>query len=283
MDRGKKTKIELWILGLLLGVPLVTGIIVATVQWIFSSENPSEITSRAFVVLGAISLSFLLGVLIWRWEKADKRDLNKKIQAELGLKPICKKDLYDKYVNNERFYAPMESPPLYPVAKHIFHGEYNGYEICILDPCEAPIRRWTGGQCPQLMAVHIRSRSFNFPKFLIRNNLNVKFFVKGNQKAQMQFARPHILKFFNQTQRFAAQGNGNEFIFHEIDGEPKNYKLLIEHAFIVLKLLTNAAPFSSVSEIGQLHEKHKNTYKWKLLELACFLIFMVIWTWFSYS
>jgi len=55
----------------------------------------------------------------------------------------------------------------------------------------------------------------------------------------MQLAKPHILNFFNRTHRFAAQGNGKEFLFHEIDGESKNYKPIIEHAFIVCKLSSN--------------------------------------------
>lgn len=282
MDKAKKTKIELWFLGLLLGVPFVAAIIGLTLEWVYSSEDPSDITRRIYMVYGAILLLFLFIVLIWRSEKADERDFDKKIQAELGLKPICKKDLYTKYIDRERFYAPMEWPPGCMLPKLIFHGEYNGYEICILEPCQAPLHYWLEFRVTEMAAVHIKSSSFHFPKFLIRNNLPAKFFVKGDQKAQMQFARPHILNFFNQTHRFAAQGNGNEFIFHEIDCVPGNYKLLIEHAFIVLKLLSNAAPFSSFSEIGRLQEKCKSASKWKLLKMACFLIIAVIITWLAH-
>jgi len=88
----------------------------------------------------------------------------------------------------------------------------------------------------------------------------------------MQLAKPHILNFFNRTHRFAAQGNGKEFLFHEIDGESKNYKPIIEHAFIVLKLLTDAAPFSRFSEIGKLQEKCKRAHNRKLVEIPCLLI-----------
>ena len=125
-------------------------------------------------------------------------------------------------------------------------------------------------------AVHIKSNSFDFPKFLISNKWFGKFSVKGDQKAQMRFDKPHILNFFNQSRFMAAQGNGNDFIFHEMSGEKRNYKLLIEHAFTVLKLLSKATPYSSVSEIGKLEEKCRRAHKKKLLEIPCFLILAAV-------
>ena len=81
----------------------------------------------------------------------------------------------------------------------------------------------------------------------------------------MLFAKPHILDFFNQTWKFAAQGNGNEFIFYEIGIQPAEYSLLIKNAFNVLKLLTNTSTPLRFSEMGSVQEKYKRTYKWDLL------------------
>jgi hypothetical protein len=152
----------------------------------------------------------------------------------------------------------------------------NRCKICIIDPSPAPhFYAWELRRYPWTPAVHIKSSSFHFPKFLIKNKWIGKFFVQGDSKAQMRFNKPHILNFFNQSRKLAAQGNGNEFILHEISTENGNYKLLLEHAFIVLGLLSKAVPYSSVSEIGKLEERCKRAHKSNLLWWPCVLIAIV--------
>jgi hypothetical protein len=283
MDNVKETNIKVWIFGLLLSVLFVATIIWLSLESVHGSDDPADITRKIYIFCGAILLLILFIVFGWRSEKSRIRDFEKKIQAELGLKSISKMELFTKYINRDRFYGPMEWPRGCIEHEHRFHGEYKGYEICILEPFPTPHGyRWDTRKYPLTAAVHIKSKSFHFPKFTIKNKWFSKYFVMGDQKAQMWFARPHILNFFNQSHRLAAQGNGNEFIFHEIDGEKGNYKLLIEHAFIVLELLSKTAPFSRFSEIGKLQEKCKRDYIRKLVEWPCLLIAIVATVMFVY-
>lgn len=276
MEKAKETNVKLWVFGLLLSLLFVTTIVWLALESIHGSHDPSGITRKMYIVCGAMVLLLVFIVFGWRFEKARIRDFEKKIQAEFGLKPISKMELFTKYINRDRFYGPMEYPRGCMLPEHRFHGEYKGYEICILDPSPAPhFYAWELRRYPWTPAVHIKSSAFHFPKFLIRNKWLRKFFVTGDQKAQMRFDKPHILNFFNQSRIFAAQGNGNEFIFHQIEGEKGNYQLLLKHAFIVLELLSKAAPYSSVSEIGKLQEKCKRAHKRKLLEWPCLLIVTV--------
>ena len=276
MDKVKETNIKVWILGLLLSVLFVATIIWLALESVHGSDDPADIIRKMYIAGGAAALLVVFIVFGWWFEKNRIRNFEKKMQAGLGLRPISKMELFTKYINRDRFYSPMEWPRGCLEHEHRFHGEYKGYKICILEPFPTPHGyRWDLRRIPLTAAVHIKSNSFHFPKFSIKNKWFRKFFVQGDQKAQIRLARPHILNFFNQSHRLAAQGNGNEFIFHEIDGEKGNYKLLIEHAFIVLELLSKAAPFSSVSEIGKLQEKCKRAHKRKLLEWPCFLIAIV--------
>ncbi len=172
---------------------------------------------------------------------------------------------------------------------HIFHGKYNGYEMCILVDCLGPIA-WSrdSPRNPKTAIVHIKSSSFHFPKFLITNNWRGRFSVKGNQRAQVFFAGQRILDFFNQNRRFAAQGNGNEFMFFRCDFRPKSsedYRILIKNAFNLLKLLSNVEIPSQVSEyeIGSeiTIEKEFKAFKgkWLLVGFAeiVFFVILVIW------
>ena len=277
MEKAKETNVKLWVFGLLLSLLFVTTIIWLALESAHGSDDPAGITRKMYIVGGAMVLLFVFIVFGWRFEKARIRNFEKKIQAELGLKPISKMELFTKYINKDRFYGPIEYPQgcIYPEQR--FHGEYKGYEICILDPCPAPhFYSWELRRYPWTPAVHIKSNSFHFPKFLIRNKWCRKFSVTGDRKAQRRFDKPHILNFFNRSRILAAQGNGNELIFHQIEGEKGNYKLLIEHAFIVLELLSKAAPFSRFSEIGKLQAKCKRAHKRKLLEWPCLLITTVL-------
>jgi len=276
MDNTKETNIKVWILGLFLSVLFVATIIWFAVESVYGGDDPADFTRKIYIFCGAILLLILFIVFGWRSEKTRIRDFEKKIQAELGLKPISKMELFSKYINRDRFYSPMEWPRGCLEHEHRFHGEYKGYEICILEPFPTPHGyRWDLRRIPLTAAVHIKSNSFHFPKFSIKNKWFSKFFVQGDQKALMWLDKPHILNFFNQSRIFGAQGNGNEFIFHEIDGKKGNYKLLIEHAFIVLELLSKAAPFSRFSEIGKLQEKCKRAHKINLLWWPCIFIAMV--------
>ncbi len=176
--------------------------------------------------------------------------------------------------------------------RNIFHGEYNGYEICIVDLLRGPVKYWGEGQGGLLgsMFVHIKSSSFNFPKFLIRNMDNWRseftgeYCVIGNKDAQMLFARPHILNFFKQTHRFAVQGNGNEFMFFQINCG-RDYRLLIENAFTVLKLLSNVETASQFQEIEMMTEKYKRGRKkdllWLVLVLIISALIVVLIEWLS--
>ena len=277
MEKAKETNVKLWVFGLLLSLLFVTTIIWLALESAHGSDDPAGINRKMYIVGGAMVLLFVFIVFGWRFEKARIRDFGKKIHAELGLKPISKMKLFTKHINRDRFYGPMEWPRGTLEQEHRFHGQYKGYEICILEPFPTPHGyRWDVRRIPVTAAVHIKSNSFHFPKFSIKNKWFSKFFVQGDQKAQMRFDKPHILNFFNQSRLLAAQGNGNEFIFHEIGGEKGNYKLLIEHAFIVLELLSKAAPFSRFSEIGKLQAKCKLAHKRKLLEWPCLLITTVL-------
>jgi hypothetical protein len=276
MEKVKETNVVVWVFGLLLSVLFVATIIWIALESMHGSDDPADIIRIMYIAGGAAVLLFVFFVFGWWFETTRISNFEKKMQAELGLKPISKMQLYTKHINRHRFYGPMEWPRGTLEHEHRFHGEYKGYEICILEPFPTPHGyRWDLRKIPLTAAVHIKSNSFHFPKFSIKNKWFRKFFVQGDQKAQMWFDKPHILNFFNQSHRLAAQGNGNEFIFHEIDGEKGNYKLLIEHAFIVLELLSKAAPYSSVSEIGKLQEKCKRAHKRKLLEWPIFLIAVV--------
>jgi hypothetical protein len=281
MDKDKKFKIEVWILGSLLGGPLFIAFAWRTVKWAFSGEDPSIIIWRICIAGGVLFLiCFLLNFAIVtarRWDKTGKRDLDTKIKSELGLKPISEKDLLARYIDRRRFYAPVEPKPLKSLHRHIYHGEYNGYEICIFEPYSIPMRNLAGkGWALPSLAVHFKASSFHFPKFLITNSWGPKFFVKGDQKAQMLFAKSHILDFFSQTLQFAAQGNGNEFIFYQIEMLPGNYSVLLKNAFNVLKLLTNAATPSHLSEIGLMQKKYKRSYIWALLKTGSIVLLAVM-------
>lgn len=264
MDNAKKVSTKVWIVGLLLTFLFVAVLIWYSLESVYGSDDPADITRRMYIGGSAILLFFLFAVFGWQAEKADKMDLDNKIQAQLGLKPISRMELFTRYINMDRFYVPHPQPRGTWLPRYMFHGEYNGYEICISEPGIIPMFHWyaTGGKS---VGVHIKSSAIHFPKFTIRNKWYGKYYVQGDQKAQMQFVKPHILNFFKRTHRFAVQGNGNEFLFHEINCESKNYKPIIEHAFIVLKLLTDAAPFSRFSEIGKLQEECKRPHKSNLL------------------
>lgn len=271
MKKANETNVQVWVFGLLLSVLLVTAIIWLALESVHGRDDPADITLKMYLVGGAIVFLFVFSVFGWWYETNRIRNFDKKIQAELDVRPISKMELFTKYINRDLFYGPLEWTKGCLLHEHRFHGKYKGYEICILDPFPVPhFYRWDTKVYAS--AVHIKSNSFHFPKFLIRNKWIGKFFVKGDQKAQMRFAKPHILNFFNQCRKFAAQGNENEFIFHEISSERGNYKLILEHAFIVLELLSKAAPYSSVSEIGKLEEKCKHDHKRKRLELPCLLL-----------
>ena len=273
MEKLKETDVRVWVFGLLLSVLFVTTLIWLALESMHDSDDPSDIIRKMYIAGGA---GVLLGVIFlfgWWFEKTRISNFEKKIKTELGLKPISERELFTRHINRYRFYGPLEYPGGYirPILR--FHGEYKGCEICIIDPSPAPnFYGWDPRRYPWTPAVHIKSSSFHFPKFLIKNKWINKFFVTGDQKAQMRFDKPHILNFFNQCRKFAAQGNGNEFIFHSIESEKTSYQTLIEHAFVVLKLLSKATPYSSVSEIGQLEEKCKQAHKITRLELPCLLI-----------
>jgi hypothetical protein len=283
MEKAKETNVKLWVFGLLLSVLFVTTIIWLALEFAHGSDDLSGIKRKMYIVCGAIVLLVVFIVFGWWFEKARIRDFEKNTQAELGLRPISKMTLFTNYINKDRFYGPMEWPRGTLATEHRFHGEYKGYEICIIDPSPPPhVYAWELRRYPWTPAVYIKSNSFDFPKFLIRNKWFRKFFVTGDQKAQMRFDQPHILNFFNQSRIFAAQGNGNDFIFHQIEGKKTNYQLLLKHAFTVLELLSKAAPYSSVSEIGKLQEKCKHAHKRKLLEWPCYLIAVAITVIFVY-
>ena len=277
MEKVKETDVKVWVFGLLLSALFVTTIIWLALESVHGGDDPSDIIREMYIVGGAAVLLFVFFLFGWWFEKTRLSNFEKKIQSELGLKPISKMELFTKHINRHRFYGPWEYLQGYIRPIHRFHGEYKGYEICIIDP--SPVRHcygWDTRRYPWTPAVHIKSSSFHFPKFLIKNKWINKFFVTGDQKAQMRFDKPHILNFFNQCRKFAAQGNGNEFIFHAIESEHTSYQLLLEHAFIVLELLSKAAPYSSVSEIGKLEDKCKRAHKRQRLGLPCFLIAVVV-------
>lgn len=276
MEKAKETNAILWVFGLLLSLLFVTTLIWIALESVHGSDDPADIIRKMYIAGGAAVLLIVLIVFGWWFEGTRIRNFEKKIEIELGLKPISKMQLFSKHINRHRFYGLLEYPQGCIYTERRYHGEYKGYEICILDPCPAPhFYSWELQRYPWTPAVHIKSDSFHFPKFLIRNKWFRKFSVIGDQKAQMWFDKPYILNFFNQSRIFAAQGNGNEFIFHQIEGEKGNYQLLLKHAFIVLELLSKAAPYSSVSEIGKLQEKCKRAHKKNVLWWPCLLIAVV--------
>ena len=277
MEKIKETNIALTVFGLLLSLLFVATIIWIALESLHDSEDPSDIVRKMYIAGGAGVLLGVFFLFAWWFEKTRISNFEKKMETELGLKPISKIKLFTKHINRDRFYGPMEWPRGTLEQEHRFNGQYKGYEICILEPFPTPHGyRWDVRRIPVTAAVHIKSNSFHFPKFSIKNKWFSKFFVQGDQKAQMRFDKPHILNFFNRSRILAAQGNGNELIFHQIEGEKGNYKLLIEHAFIVLELLSKAAPFSRFSEIGKLQAKCKRAHKRKLLEWPCLLITTVL-------
>lgn len=276
MDKAKETNIKAWVFGLLLTVLFVATIIWLALESTYGNDDLAGTTRKMYLVGGAMVLFFLLTVFGLLAEKGSAKNFEGQIQAELGLRPISKMELFNRFINRNRFFGPMEWPRGYLGPEHRFHGKYKGYEICILDPFPPPhVYWWEPRKYPWRPAVYIRSNSFHFPKFLISNKSIGEFTVKGDRKAKMQLDKLYILNFFNQCRKFAAQGNGNEFIFHVIEGGKKNYQLLLEHAFIVLELLSKAAPYSSVSEIGKLLEKCKQAHKRKVLEWPRRLIITV--------
>ena len=273
MKKIKETNIALTVFGLLLSLLFVATIIWIALESLHDSDDPSDIVRKMYIAGGAGVLLGVFFLFAWWFEKTRISNFEKKMETELGLKPISKMELFSKHINRHRYYGQWDYPGGYIRPIHRFHGEYKGYEICIIDDCPAPhFYSWSFNRYPWTPAVHIKSDSFNFPKFLIRNKWLHKFWVTGDQKAQMWFDKPYILDFFNQCRIFAAQGNGNGFILHQIDGEKGNYKLLLKHAFIVLELLSKAAPYSSVSEIGKLQEKCKRAHKKNVLWWPCLLI-----------
>ena len=277
MQKAKETNKGQWIIGLFLTVLFVTALIWLSLESVYGGDEVSDMTRKIYIVCGAMVLLILFLVFCFRAEKAQTKKFEKKTQTELGLRPISKRELFTRHVNKDRFYGPMEWPRGILGPEHRFHGKYKGYEICIMDPFPPPHAYWWElSRHPWTPAVHIKSNSFHFPKFLISKKVIGKFFIKGDQKAQMRFDKPHILDFFNKSRKLAARGNGNEFIFHVIEGKKVKYELLIEQAFIVLGLLSKAAPFSSVSKIGKLQEKCQRDHKRKYLEWLCFLIVTVI-------
>jgi hypothetical protein len=276
MEKVKETSVVVWVFGLLLSVLFVATIIWIALESGHDSDDPAAIIRQMYIAGGAAVLLFVFFVFGWWFETTRISNFEKKMQAELGLKPISKMELFSKHINRYRFYGPWGYTRGYIRPIHRFHGEYKGCEICIIDPSPAPhFYGWDHRRWPWTPAVHIKSSSFHFPKFSIKNKWFHKFFVQGDQKAQMRFDKPHILNFFNQCRKFAAQGNGNEFIFHAIESEKTSYQTLIEYAFIVLELLSKAAPYSSVSEIGKLEEKCMRAHRRTRLELPCLLIAMV--------
>ena len=273
MEKVKETDAKVWVIGLLLILLFVTTIIWLALESVHGGDDLADITRKMYIVGGAAVLLIVSIVFGWWFEETRIRNFEKNIEIELGLKPISKMELFSKYINRHRFYGLLEYPQECIYTERRYHGEYKGYEICIIDPCPAPhCYFWELKRYPWTPAVQIKSSSFHFPKFLIRNKRYHRFYVTGDQKAQMWFDKPHILNFFNQSRIFAAQGNGNDFIFHQFEGEKGNYQLLLKHAFIVLELLSKAAPFSSVSEIGKLQEKCKRAHKKNVLWWPCLLI-----------
>jgi hypothetical protein len=214
-----------------------------------------------------------------------KRDFEEIIQTELGLEPINRKDLITEYIDRRQFHFYLECKPSFA-----FHGEYNGYEIYVFGKLLGPVTDWSSqiGKGASLnLAVYIKSGSINFPKFLITNTnkflsgFTGKFIVKGNKKAQRLFSRPHILHFFKQVRTFAAQGNGNEFIFFEINAPQTGYRSPINNAFNVLKLLSNVEIPPPFSEDATIIERYKRRRKWRKLFWGFCAIGAFVFVWFS--
>jgi hypothetical protein len=239
MEKVKETDAKVWVIGLLLILLFVTTIIWLALESVHGGDDLADITRKMYIVGGAAVLLIVSIVFGWWFEETRIRNFEKNIEIELGLKPISKMELFSKYINRHRFYGLLEYPQECIYTERRYHGEYKGYEICIIDPCPAPhCYFWELKRYPWTPAVQIKSSSFHFPKFLIRNK--------------------------------------NDFIFHQFEGEKGNYQLLLKHAFIVLELLSKAAPYSSVSEIGKLQEKCKRAHKKNVLWWPCLLIATVL-------
>jgi len=180
MDNARKVSTTVWIVGLLLTFLFVAVIIWFSLESACGGEDDADITRRVYWISG-ILLPFLLLMLFGCWaEKSDKIDFDNKIQAELGLRPISKMELFTKYINRDRFYAPFPQPWGTWLPRYIFHGEYNGYEICILEPGAAPLFYWFAIGGVNSVAVHIKSSAIHFPKFTIRNKWYGRYFVQGD-------------------------------------------------------------------------------------------------------
>ncbi|NIM58642.1 MAG: hypothetical protein GTO16_06820 [Candidatus Aminicenantes bacterium] len=157
MDREKKGKIYIWVFVSLFAVPLGAACFMLFLQWVLSSRNTSEIIWKILIVVSALFLTILLSYrlisAIRRSEETRRRNFEKKIESELGLKPISQKALVAKFIdriNKRRFYAHIDEGY---GPRHIFHGEYNGYEICLLPCCRPPIQYWMESRGTERAAV----------------------------------------------------------------------------------------------------------------------------------
>lgn len=207
-------------------------------------------------VIFYILILIILFILARRANKHSSKE--EKFALRLGLKPMSEKDFF-KYVDKSR-YSFLSSRVWPPHVAKVFHGLYEGFNICIFFLGLADAKDVGKKQT----AIHVRSNDINLPKFMLKptsrgNKLaawfgakdiyfpdnpefSKKYTVKGENEGLIRsIFRAQVLHYFEQNSKITVESDSKSaIIFKDHDlGKPEQWRDYIERAISILKLLQN--------------------------------------------